>query len=694
MTDKKWDLKGRGAIYLRVSKGVQQKDTDEESRQWSDIQGWLTEYGVTVAPGDVFRDVGSRSDAPDRTNFQRLLADAGRGVYRWIVVDRQDRFGTYDEDEWGHYRYLLRKAKCDLYMAVGDECLTSGDLGTFIKSALGAHSSKRELEDKSARGLGQLIVNTRAGKWPGGHIPYGMDVVCFDANGEPRWRLEHCGREGKNPIRVKTMPDGSSQTFKGEYNAPAREHGESLRLRPSLDVRKVEAVRKVFQWYAVEDVPYAEIARRLNRLGLKPTYGDNWRSHDVWRLVRNKIYIGIQTYGKASRGDHFEVTGGRVVPRQTRDYSTRDECEWIESDPMFDPVVPVELFEKVGGKLKADPPKRRAPKSEQLWLSGLLRCSVCGNNMRGVTHGGRKAHKPEYICSAYSEATKLKTPCQCNRNGVSHDTVVGYVRKFLTDSGHDLRMVLAAQAAADPALLAPLREKQTAGMRKLFQAHTKMVEAAGYKTARSQRIKMDGWKDDSLKGWNPESFDADLERFYRRLFTRREKGIRDEIARLDGEHTTKTKAYAGLVSERAKAKVNAELAELDARLAELENRLGNAADEAADVRAELARVSEELDTAESSLEGDDDRRTAEAVRQVVERVDLTFAPTGRKCPTSKLVEVVVVPKGADPRRYPHSPDRYPDVPSPPGRNCTSSGRSGSCCRTSNSAAARWTTGPG
>ncbi len=39
----------------------------------------------------------------------------------------------------------------------------------------------------------------------------------------------------------------------------------------------------------------------------------------------------------------------------------------------------------------------------------------------------------------------------------------------------------------------------------------------------------------------------------------------------------------------------------------------------------------------------DNRRKARAVRSCIQRVNLTFQPTGKKYPTSELVEIEIIP---------------------------------------------------
>jgi DNA invertase Pin-like site-specific DNA recombinase len=114
------NLTGPGAVYHRVSTDAQ--DTD---RQKSTTKEWLARHGVKVAPEYVFEDLGwSRADARRRPAFQRMLNLVDDGRIKWIVVDRQDRFGTATKFELFAYLHRLVEAGCRLYTA-DDKDLTS-----------------------------------------------------------------------------------------------------------------------------------------------------------------------------------------------------------------------------------------------------------------------------------------------------------------------------------------------------------------------------------------------------------------------------------------------------------------------------------------------------------------------------------------------------------------------------------------
>jgi DNA invertase Pin-like site-specific DNA recombinase len=98
-------LDGPGAAYIRISREKQETD-----RQYKRVHAFEREHGVTIPDAYWFKDEGgARDEADERPEFQRLLGLAEAGLVKWIVVSERDRFGTADADEFGHYRYLLRR---------------------------------------------------------------------------------------------------------------------------------------------------------------------------------------------------------------------------------------------------------------------------------------------------------------------------------------------------------------------------------------------------------------------------------------------------------------------------------------------------------------------------------------------------------------------------------------------------------
>jgi hypothetical protein len=115
-------------------------------------------------------------------------------------------------------------------------------------------------------------------------------------------------------------------------------------------------------------------------------------------MLDNPIYVGFQRFNSLGQGRFNEFIGGEERPVQdARGGRIRAKEDWVLSDkPLFAPMVPQDVWEKVQRKLEDDSPERRSPKSAELWLSELVFCSHCKKAMRGMDRGTRC----EYFCSS------------------------------------------------------------------------------------------------------------------------------------------------------------------------------------------------------------------------------------------------------------------------------------------------------
>src|SRR4051812_13144904 len=126
----------RGAAYVRVSRNQQ-----ETARQREDISRWLAQHGLTV--GHFYEDTGSRDLAAKRADFQELLRAVEAGMWDWIVIQAQDRFGTKDAHEWGKFLTLLTENGCELW-SVTQGLMSAIDDATVLTSTIGALTSTRD----------------------------------------------------------------------------------------------------------------------------------------------------------------------------------------------------------------------------------------------------------------------------------------------------------------------------------------------------------------------------------------------------------------------------------------------------------------------------------------------------------------------------------------------------------------------
>jgi DNA invertase Pin-like site-specific DNA recombinase len=666
---------GTGASYVRVS-----QDRHDVQRQRDGLDRWLKANGLTVPAQFRFEDEGFGRDIPHlRPDFQRMMKCAEAGLFQWIVADRQDRFGTKDKFQFIAFMHRLREAGCQ-FLTTDGKCWTSDDMMAFIEGGLGAETSQKEQKEKWHRILQGKISRARRGQWQGGHVAFGMDVACYTPDGNEKWRVIFEGRKlvGTKPgkgtkkrrvyalRRTKVMPDGRTEVFEGHRLFPATEHNEVLRQTPSKDQNRIAAVREVFQKYATEATCPTVLAAHLNRLGVKHYYADRWEHYHVREMLKNPIFVGFQRWNSNGQGRFHEFVGGEERPVANKNgRRERIEADWVLSDHrLFKPVVPVAVWERVQAKIKQSPPERRSPKSPGLWLSGLLYCAHCGQEMRGQ----QRPTRCEYFCSSYS---KNKDGATCLRNAVNHKVIEDHIRRYLKQAGQEAAVFVDVHQNGNLDLLKPFEQKHWENMGQIWAIAKRMTSEvvqhpdgpmklakAGHYQEMANR---NGTAPKNMKEY-PDSVEkwwGSIRDVYRELFAQDRDDLQGRWRALDEEHTTLTERVLSLDpanGKRAIEKANARIAVLEDEMKHLEANMVNLAEDFDKRLAQLRVACDAFDAADEALsdESASTRRKAEAVRRCISRINLTFEPTGKKYPTSRLVAVEIIPNTD---HDPEHPDR-------------------------------------
>ena len=117
----------------------------------------------------------------------------------------------------------------------------------------------------------------------------------------------------------------------GEYDASGRfiqrlpprqraRRGNHLRLLPSTDQRKVEAVRYAFERFDTAYLSMGQLARELQEKGYPSPARTlkGWTHWHVYRILTRCAYAGIIRWGLTSEGKYFHAQGEDVVPATER----------------------------------------------------------------------------------------------------------------------------------------------------------------------------------------------------------------------------------------------------------------------------------------------------------------------------------------------------------------------------------------
>ena len=131
-------------------------------------------------------------------------------------------------------------------------------------------------------------------------------------------------------------------------------------------------VEMIFHMYAVDRLDMTAIARQLNASGYLTRRGNPFEKRSIDRIIQNRFYVGTVEWN----GFSFEGT-----------HKTRASV--------------TELFEQCQERRKAEfrPMRHRNVSTCKHWLSGLMRCSVCGATLSYTGSGA----VPYFTCWKYSK---------------------------------------------------------------------------------------------------------------------------------------------------------------------------------------------------------------------------------------------------------------------------------------------------
>ena len=234
----------RAVIYARYSShGQQEQSIDGQLR---DCYAFAERQGHIIVGEYIDRALTGRND--DRPDFQRMLADAKKKQFKYIIVWKLDRFARNRYDSAVHKADLK---KYGVRVISATENITDEPEGIMLEGLLEslAEYYSANLSKHVKRGMRECVI---AGHYTGGIPPYGFKVE-----------------------EKKLVAD--------ENTAPV--------------------IRYVFEQYA-KGVSKKEIIDELNKRGVLSYSGRKLTLNSLQHALRNPKYIGKYIY------DGQEVAGG------------------------------------------------------------------------------------------------------------------------------------------------------------------------------------------------------------------------------------------------------------------------------------------------------------------------------------------------------------------------------------------------
>ncbi|MFC1962912.1 recombinase family protein [Chloroflexota bacterium] len=323
------------ALYARVSSDKQ--DTDLSiSAQLRAIKEYALRNGHQVVREFIDEAESGRTAARPAFREMIALAKTKQPPFEGVLVWKLNRFSRSRTDSVT-YKALLRNKGIEVISI--NEPMDDSPTGRLIEGVI------ESIDEFYSANLGQDIKrgmreNASRGFFNCSASPYGLRKVA--------------------------VLDGSRTRNK-------------LEPEPKDSVAR-QVVQRMFDM-ALKDVGCKEIAKNLNREGLRTRRGERWGRVTVYKILTNEAYCGTLVWG--GRRGHPAVRSGEPA--------VRVENAWPA-------IIDRDIFHLVQQKMAAKRPNVTHPRTipSSYLLSGLLFCS-CGHAMIG--HSAKSKSYFYYLCS-------------------------------------------------------------------------------------------------------------------------------------------------------------------------------------------------------------------------------------------------------------------------------------------------------
>ena len=328
----------RVAAYCRVSSDLPSQETSIDNQR-EHYENYIKAHEDWEFAGIYWETGVSGTKTEKRPELQRLIADCQAGNIDLVITKSISRFARNTTDclemvrtlTSMNIRLIFEKEKIDTKTMESEFLLT-------LLSAF-AENESRSLSDNLKWGIRKRF---QAGTYKGGKVPYGYrrsktGYIIYPAEAETVRRIFSALEEGKGTaVIAKELNEDHIPTWTESFK------------------------------------------------GLEPK--GSWRSNSIIAVARNAFYTGDSLYQKTFMDEHFN--------KQT---NTGQLDQYLNEDD-HPAIVDHELFKRANemidehGRIYARE-KATGEGQKRYWLSGKLRCGICGGRMfRG------KDARPYYVC--------------------------------------------------------------------------------------------------------------------------------------------------------------------------------------------------------------------------------------------------------------------------------------------------------
>lgn len=334
---------GDYAIYLRKSR----TDTEAEARgegetlaRHEKILFNLSER-MEIKIGKIYREIVSGDTIEQRPEMQKLLSDVRKGMWKGILVVEVERLARGDTEDQGTVAksFKISNTKIITPMKIYDP----NDEFDEEYFEFGLFMSRREYKTINRRLQRGRISSVEEGKYVASIAPYGYEKI----------------------------------KIKGDK-------GYTLKKNSEANIVKI-----IYDLYAYEDLSLHEVARRINKMGIKPRKNDEWTVASVKEILGNPVYIGKIKWNARKVVKVYK--NEKLVKKRPR------SNDYILRDGLHEAIIDEKTWKIVEAKRSLNKSPIAGGNTVQNPLCGLVYCAKCGKKMKRRPYTN-KSKEPTLFC--------------------------------------------------------------------------------------------------------------------------------------------------------------------------------------------------------------------------------------------------------------------------------------------------------
>ncbi|SKC87024.1 recombinase family protein [Maledivibacter halophilus] len=385
------------AIYARKSKATDKGESLENQINRGKALCELREWDHVV-----YEDYDVSGKTLERPGFERMMKDIHNGKINYVVCYKLDRISRSVND----FSNLIEELNSiDIgFICIKDNFDTSTPMGRammYITSVF----AQLERETIAERVKDNMIDRAKMGKWNGGPVPYGFDLL--------KETIENNGRNKK----ISKLVINNDEAAK---------------------------IKEFYKWYLESDGSIRSNTTRANEKGYKTKNRTDWSHNQMSRILKNPLYCiadpEVYTYFKNNtdvqiindKEDFNGTTNGLMYYNRRKSHKKttrkRNKDEWILAIGEHHGIISGEIFKSVQEKLNFN--KSRAPREGKSYispLSGLVKCDRCDASMS--VFGSNKSKKRYRYFRCITKEQKAKVLCDNSnvRADILEDLIVNHI---------------------------------------------------------------------------------------------------------------------------------------------------------------------------------------------------------------------------------------------------------------------------